>query len=269
VLPIKDYNPTRHRAWVTLFLIAACIVVYFLVEPVGRNAFVSNQQTSVADAKFTLSEAAIPKEVLRGRPLSEAEVIAQYGSASAASLCEGALQGQVVQIQPDRACYPRKNVYFALLVSMFLHGSLIHIGGNMLFLWIFGNNIEDRFGRLRYLIFYLVAGVVATGAHIVLHPSSQVPVVGASGAIAGVMGAYFVLFPNVRIRTVFIFLLIFIRDIQAKWLLLFWLASQFLLAQGSVAWTAHVGGFAFGALVALIARGRSTVTRRRPVPAGW
>jgi membrane associated rhomboid family serine protease len=261
VLPIKDYNPTRRTAWVTLGLIAACIAVYFLVEPVGRDAFVSNQQKSQADARFTLSEAAIPKEVLAGRPLTEQQVIDQYGNPTAAALCEGTLQGQFVQVQPDRACYPHKNVYFALLVSMFLHGSLLHLGGNMLFLWIFGNNIEDVFGPVRYLGFYLVAGAVATMAHVLIHPHSQVPLVGASGAIAGVMGAYLVLFPNVRIRTVFIFLLIFIRDVRAKWLLLFWLASQFLLNQGSVAWTAHVGGFIFGALVGLAARGRSGVSR--------
>jgi membrane associated rhomboid family serine protease len=265
VLPLKDYNPTRHFAFVTFGLIAICVAVYFFVEPAGRSSFVSTQQSSFQDAQFTLSRAAIPEEVVTGKPLTEAEVIQQYGTTNAAALCQGTVQGQFVNVQPDRACFPHKNVYLALLYSMFLHGSLLHIGGNMLFLWIFGNNIEDRWGGVRYLVFYLVAGTVATMAHVLIHQHSRVPLVGASGAIAGVMGAYLVLYPNVRIRTLFFFFFIFFADIRAKWLLLFWLASQFVLNQGAVAWTAHVGGFIFGSLVGLISRGGAG-DRRRPQP---
>src|SRR5438874_5622191 len=102
---------------------------------------------------------------------------------------------------------PNKNVYLAVLFSMFLHGSLLHLGGNMLFLWVFGNNIEDVRGPVRYLLFYLAAGLVAMAAHVLIDPNSAVPVVGASGAIAGVMGAYFVLYPNVPIVTAIIFII--------------------------------------------------------------
>jgi len=266
MLPLKDYNPTRRFAFVTLGLIAVSVAVYFFVEPAGRSSFVSTQQSSFQDAQFTLSRAAIPEEVVTGKPLTEAEVIDQYGTPNAAALCQGAIQGAVVRVQPARACFPHKNVYLAVLYSMFLHGSLLHIGGNMLFLWIFGNNIEDRWGGLRYLVFYLVAGIVATMAHVLIYHHSRVPVVGASGAIAGVMGAYFVLFPNVRIRTLFLFFFIFFLDVRAKWLLLLWLASQFLINQGGVAWTAHVAGFVFGSLVGLIDRG-GTAARRRAEPA--
>jgi membrane associated rhomboid family serine protease len=140
---------------------------------------------------------------------------------------------------------------------MFLHGGWLHIGGNMLFLWIFGNNIEDRMGPLPYLAFYLVSGLVAAAAHIAVQPNSTVPVIGASGAIAGVMGAYFVLFPNVPIRTLLLFFLVLIRDIPAKWLLGFWLVLQFFTSPNEgVAWVAHVGGFIFGAIVAFLLRER-------------
>ncbi len=163
--------------------------------------------------------------------------------------------------------FPDKNVYLALLYSMFLHGSLLHIGGNMLFLWIFGNNIEDRMTPVPYLAFYLVSGLVASAAHILVQPNSTIPVIGASGAVAGVMGAYLVLFPNVRIRTLFLFLLVLIRDIQAKWLLGFWFVLQFFTnPSAGVAWVAHVGGFVFGALVALFLRGRPQPAPVDPTP---
>ncbi len=137
---------------------------------------------------------------------------------------------------------------------MFLHGSLLHLGGNMLFLWVFGNNIEDEAGAFKYVVFYLIAGLVATATFVALDPTSTTPLIGASGAIAGVMGAYLVLYPNAPIVTVFIFIIPFIRQISAKWLLGFWFISQFLLSQPGVAWTAHVGGFVFGVLVGLVWR---------------
>jgi membrane associated rhomboid family serine protease len=145
---------------------------------------------------------------------------------------------------------------------MFLHGSILHIGGNMLYLWIFGNNIEDRMGSIPYLLFYLASGLVAAIAHIAVAPNSTVPVVGASGAVAGVMGAYLVLFPRVPIRTLLIFFLVLIRDIPAVWLLGFWFVLQFFTSpEAGVAWVAHVGGFLFGALVALLFRERLRPSR--------
>jgi membrane associated rhomboid family serine protease len=147
---------------------------------------------------------------------------------------------------------------------MFLHGSWLHIGGNMLFLWVFGNNIEDRMGPLPYLVFYLAAGVVATLAHVAVQPSSTVPLIGASGAVAGVMGAYLVLFPNVQIRSLLIFILVLFRDIPAKWLLGFWFVLQFFTnpAEG-VAWVAHVGGFLFGIAAGLVWRSTMPPERQR------
>ena len=149
-----------------------------------------------------------------------------------------------------------------MVTSMFIHGSLMHFIGNMLFLWVFGDNIEDTFGHIKYLLFYLVAGVLATLSHYAIDPSSQTPLVGASGAISGVMGAYLVLYPRNRIRTLLIYILITVIELRAVWLLLIWFALQAvqgLLSIGvshdvSTAFFAHIGGFVVGALTGLVVR---------------
>jgi membrane associated rhomboid family serine protease len=170
-----------------------------------------------------------------------------------------------------RCSYPQAvSPWLTLVWSMFMHGGWLHLAGNMWFLWIFGNNIEDQLGAVKYLVFYLLGGAVAALAHIYVRPSSDVPMVGASGAIAAVMGAYFVWFPRAPIKTVIFFFLLWIRDIQAKWLLLFWLGLQFVTGPGSsVAWMAHVGGFVFGALVAYLIRSvvpvRHAILKNPPV----
>jgi membrane associated rhomboid family serine protease len=248
MIPIKDYNPTSRFPIVTILLIALNVAVYFFVQPHYRPG---------DEAKFTFEHAAIPCEVVHGRPLGDDE-IRRTRSANDTQACDGAAPAA----PPD---FPNKSVYLAIIYSMFLHGSLLHIGGNMLFLWIFGNNIEDVMGSLSYIGFYLLAGLVAAAAHIAVQPNSTVPVVGASGAIAGVMGAYMVLFPNVQIRTVLIFFFLFIRDIPAKYLLGFWFLLQFFTnpAEG-VAWVAHVGGFIFGAIVGFFLR-----DRLRPRHGSW
>ena len=126
----------------------------------------------------------------------------------------------------------------------------------MLFLWVFGNNIEDHLGRFRYLVFYLFTGVVATIAHVAGDPGSTIPVIGASGAVAGVMGAYIVWFPWARVKTVAVFILV---DLRAWMVLTFWFGSQFFISPSDgVAWLAHVGGFTAGAVIALLVRTSST-----------
>jgi membrane associated rhomboid family serine protease len=128
---------------------------------------------------------------------------------------------------------------------MFLHGSLFHLLGNMLYLWIFGNNIEDFLGPFRFVLFYLVAGLGAGLAHILLHPNSKVPVIGASGAIAGVLGAYLVLYPTARVLTL---VFIWIIPVPAAFLLMIWFFGQVMNVGlgGGVAWFAHIGGFIIG-----------------------
>ena len=154
-------------------------------------------------------------------------------------------------IVPDRLHYS------SILTSMFIHGGFLHIAGNMWFLWVFGRGVEDTLGHGRYLFLYMACGFAAAFAHILLNSNSTVPTVGASGAIAGVMGAYLVKFPRAHIRTL-VFIVIFITtiDIPAAFLLLYWFAIQFFSGVGSVgysaasngdvAWFAHVGGFLAG-----------------------
>jgi membrane associated rhomboid family serine protease len=143
-----------------------------------------------------------------------------------------------------------------LFTSMFLHAGFLHIGGNMLYLWIFGNNVEDSMGRLRFIIFYLLCGCIAAYAHAVMNSSSPVPMVGASGAVSGVLGAYLLLYPRARVLTLIVFFF-YVRTIPvpAMVILLFWFLLQFmnaLAAEGSgggVAWYAHVAGFISGMLL--------------------
>ena len=143
-------------------------------------------------------------------------------------------------------------IYFTPFSSMFMHGGIMHLAGNMLYLWIFGNNIEDHVGSVKFIIFYLVSGLAAAFLFIVFSPDSEIPMVGASGAIAGVMGAYLVLYPKAKIMTL-LFLFYFIRIIRvpAVVVLGFWFVYQLFMSMasgggGGVAWLAHVGGFAFG-----------------------
>lgn len=143
--------------------------------------------------------------------------------------------------------YPVERIspLLALFVSMFLHGSLFHLLGNMLYLWIFGNNVEDFLGPVRFLLFYLVSGLGAAGTHIVTNPNSTVPMIGASGAIAGILGAYFVLYPGARVQTLVFF---WIVPIPAALILGMWFLGQILNVGlgGGVAWFAHIGGFLTG-----------------------
>jgi len=153
----------------------------------------------------------------------------------------------------------------SLFTSMFLHGGWVHLIGNMLYLWIFGDNIEDYFGVAGYVLFYFVAGIAAALTHIAFDPLSTTPTIGASGAIAGVLGAYLVLFPGARVRTL-VFLFRFIRFIELPAIVVlgFWFVLQIFsglasigdAASGGVAWFAHIGGFALGLLVGLIFRRR-------------
>jgi len=156
-------------------------------------------------------------------------------------------------------------VYLTLITAMFLHGGFVHIAGNMLFLWIFGNNIEDAMGSLRFLVFYLLRGLAAAFAQIAVGPNSDVPNIGASGAIAGVLGAYLLLFPRAEVQTL-VFLGFFVRLVRLPALLFLglWFVLQLfsgvaglgMEATGGVAWFAHIGGFIAGIVLINLFRRR-------------
>jgi membrane associated rhomboid family serine protease len=167
--------------------------------------------------------------------------------------------------------YPLLDGVGPLFTSIFLHGGPLHLLGNMWFLWIFGDNVEDDLGHFRYLLFYIVCGLLASLAHFFANPESTIPAVGASGAIAGVMGAYMVRFPTARIVTL-IWIVFFVTTIEvpAILMLFYWFALQFLsgagssgeAASGGVAWWAHVGGFVAGAVLVWVFRPRRRRARR-------
>ena len=242
MLPLRDVNPTRRAPVVTLLLIAACLAVWFLWQQ-------EPQRSATEDLAFNLEHAAIPCELVEGRPLTQQEVTAAFRvPTDDFDVCG-------IGRDDSPAAVAGKNVWLAAIASMFFHGGIMHIAGNMLYLWIFGNNIEDHLGHVRYLVFYLVGGVAATATHVALQPESVVPVVGASGAIAAVMGAYLIWFPRAPVRTIVLFGFPLLLTIQARWLLGFWLVLQFFTSPNSgVAWAAHVGGFVAGAAFGLVVR---------------
>jgi membrane associated rhomboid family serine protease len=220
VFPLRDENPTELTPLVTVALIAANVGVWLFVQNAGSGA------------RFLESlclYGAIPAEITGAVP-----------------------RGELLPLGPAAWCRSGGLTSGALFTSMFLHGGWMHLIGNMWFLWVFGNNIEDSMGHLRFIVFYLLTGLVAAGTHLVASWNSPVPMVGASGAISGVMGAYIVLYPRVRVQTL-IFLFYFVRvvSLPAFALLGLWIVIQ--LAQGAlsggsggVAFWAHVGGFVAG-----------------------
>ena len=169
----------------------------------------------------------------------------------------------------------------SIVISMFLHGSLLHIGSNMLYLWIFGDNVEDRLGHFRYVLFYFLCGFGATYAPAVFSPASRLPAIGASGAIAGVLGAYLLLWPHARVLTLIpIIFFITVRELPAVFILGLWFVLQFFSGIGSlgvrdaqdvggVAYFAHIGGFVSGMLLVFLFGGFRRPRRREPPPPWW
>jgi membrane associated rhomboid family serine protease len=214
------------------------ILVFLLLQQVGSN-----------DA-FTYAYSLVPQEITTGVDLSGVQVIRDSF-------------GNTGQIQHFDTPLP---VYFNFLSSMFMHGDIMHLLGNLLFLWIFGDNIEDRIGHLRYAIFYIVCGIAAAIAQIIMGPSSIIPMLGASGAISGVLGGYVLLFPHKRVRA---FIFRFLTEVPAYAAVGIWIVYQLVLGYmspaegGGVAYAAHIGGFFAGlALIKLFAIGRSADVRR-------
>ncbi len=245
MFPLRDLNPTRLRPYATLAFIAANIAVFFLWQPHGGD---------IEEIRFLHANALIPCELTSGEPLSFAEVQRQR--------CLDVLSGPL--------WFPDKSIEASLFVSMFLHGGLLHLGGNMWFLWVFGNNVEEAYGRVSYVLLYLAAGVIATLAFVFAHPDSTVTLIGASGAVAGVLGSYLVLFPR---ATVMSFAVIILIPVPAVLFLGLWFVAQFVTAQPGVAWEAHVAGFLVGAGLSLILRGpllrRHAALHRTAPPPLW
>ncbi|NWF51976.1 MAG: rhomboid family intramembrane serine protease [Nitrospirae bacterium] len=163
----------------------------------------------------------------------------------------GAIPQYILTFEKSQPIHPALTVF----TSMFMHGGLFHLGGNMLYLWIFGNNIEDKLGHLRFIFFYIFCGIIAAYSHAILDPHSLTPMIGASGAVSGILGAYLLLFPGAGVYTI-IFLGFFVQIVKIPALIIigFWAIVQFLngllstgvVKEGGVAWFAHIGGFLIG-----------------------
>ena len=232
MFPIRDLNPSRLLPAVTFVLIAVNVIVFFGWTPLADPG---------KGQAFMYERAAIACEVRLGRPLTFPEI-----------------RGDDCLAQPSgQAVFPEKRPTLSLVVSMFLHGGIAHLLGNMWFLYLFGNNVEEAFGHVRYLAMYLVAGLVAAFAFVFARPDSTVPLVGASGAIAGVLGAYVVLYPR---HTVLAFAFLSVIPVPSVLFLGLWFLGQFFVGDVGAAWESHVGGFVFGA--ALTALVRAPLLRR-------
>lgn len=238
VFPLYDDNSDRTTTPVVNYvLIAINILVFVFLQQLGNND------------RFTYAFSTVPQEIVTGRDIRTDDRVR-----------EDAVTGQRLLI-PGLQRTPF-SVYLTLIISMFMHGGLAHIAGNMLFLWIFGDNVEDRMGHLRYLVYYLVCGVLASLAHVLstvmfsTDPGSLlIPSLGASGAISGVLGGYIVLYPHRRVTAI---VFRFLTDVPAYVAIGIWFAFQLISGlgmfgggsqQGGVAYAAHIGGFVAGLLL--------------------
>jgi membrane associated rhomboid family serine protease len=254
-LPYHDENPTQRLPWVTLLLIAINIWCYVGVfrkteedieRTLFRYGFVPLRLTQAFTGKPVLVDSRYLPAAVSADLEREARV-AWMGAGDSVLL----MSSSFVRLDP----VPLFSVLWSMLTCMFLHGGLGHLVGNMWFFWLFGNNVEDRFGPLRFVIFYLAGGLVATLAHYVFNPLSPVPTVGASGAISAIMGAYLLIWPWARVWCVLFLGFFFTRVALPAWILIvFWFMEQILGVLGSiagtgiggVAWWAHLGGFVSG-----------------------
>ncbi|MDP9407941.1 MAG: rhomboid family intramembrane serine protease [Actinomycetota bacterium] len=244
LLPIHDDNPTRRRPWVTYALIAVNVVVFFAspLSPVALMAPGSSLAQACEVEAFLDEWAAVPAEVVEGEP------------------APAVVTGQPVQPDGCAVAEPtyEKSPELSVLTAMFLHGGIAHLAGNMLFLFVFGNNVEDRLGRLRFLLYYLATGYAATYAFAIAFADSTENLVGASGAVAGVLGGYLLLFPRARVLSLVTFLLFLPLRLPAWVVLGSWFLLQYLYASGAglvadaqVAYLAHVAGFLAGVVLVL------------------
>jgi membrane associated rhomboid family serine protease len=271
VLPLKDNIPTARFPILTVLLIALNVIVFgweFTLSQDAGSASGEPGRLGASEYDVELIElGAIPYRITHP---GEECALGVVGKERADIVCEGTAEYREAQAQTPGGVAPHKEApwWVTIFSSMFLHGGILHLAGNMLFLWVFGNNIEDSMGRIVFIPFYLLAGIVAVYAQALLDTGATIPTVGASGAVSGVLGAYALLHPRARVLTlIFIIFFVTLVEIPAMIMLGAWFILQFLPAvgqlalpdvsgqTGGVAYFAHVGGFVVGlALIKLLAR---------------
>jgi membrane associated rhomboid family serine protease len=229
MFPLKDDNPTSSFPYITIAFIIINVVIFVLQVVYESNG-----------THFTAQFAVIPLRFTSDIPLGL-----------------------------DRITTFKLNPYLTLISYAFMHGGVLHLAFNMLFLWIFGNNIEDALGRIKFIFFYIACGVVAATLHIVMNLDSPAQMVGASGSIAGILGAYLILYPHANIHSLFVFFFIVrIIKVPAVFFIGFWFFIQIMSVtqgtEGSVAWYAHIGGFISGVTLIMVFKSKIWKKKKRP-----
>ncbi|MDA7547812.1 rhomboid family intramembrane serine protease [Acidimicrobiia bacterium] len=223
MIPISDINPAENTPYITRFFIFFTIAVYILLQP----------KNSTDLFNFFYEFSAIPCEIQKGVPLSANQFYSND-----------------CMVTIDNIIFANKNLMLSLITANFLHANLLHLVGNLWSFWIFGNNIEDKLGNLKFIIFLMFAAGGSIGTHIFLNYSDLNPIVGASGIVSALMGAYLYRFPNAKLLVLVPFGIIFPTTIKAKYFMAFWFASQVLISlqNNNISWEAHIGGFFVGYL---------------------
>ena len=224
MIPISDINPAENIPIISrIFIITTALIFLFLIP-----------KDNVEQFTFFYQYAAIPCEIFNNSPLS----MSQFYSNNCLT-------------DPDVLIFETKNITFSLFFSLFLHANFLHVLGNLWSFWIFGNNIEDKLGKFRFCIFLFVTGSLSILSHVLLNAYNINPIVGSSGIVSALMGAYLYLFPNARLLVLVPFGVFFPTTLKAKYFMLFWLISQLFIAvqSNNISWEAHIGGFIFGYLL--------------------
>jgi len=268
LLPLRDNLPTDRFPVVTAVLIAINVVVFAWMLTLGDSDYAGPELLELGineSDQASIEYGAIPYRLTHpGEDCGAGAVPTGGGDAHVAVVCEGTEDYEEALSLAEQGVAPLAPLadapwWVTVFTSMFMHAGLLHVAGNMLFLWVFGNNVEDSMGRPKFLAFYLLSGIAAVYAQTLLDPDATVPTIGASGAVAGILGGYILLHPRARVLTlVFIFFFVTFVEIPAMVMLGIWFVLQLLPAVGQfatteiasdgggIAYLAHVGGFAFG-----------------------
>lgn len=224
MIPISDINPARNTPVISRIFMFVTVGVFILIQP----------KNQIELFNFFYQYSAIPCELVKFSPISE-----------------GQFYNNNCFYTQTNSIFPNKNIILSMVFANFFHANFIHILGNLWSFWIFGNNVEDKLGKSKFTIFLIFIGIISIGVHTFLNQESLTPIVGASGIVSGLMGAYVFMFPNARLLVLVPFGFLFPTTIKAKFFMIFWFISQIFIAIGdqNISWEAHIGGFIFGYLL--------------------
>ena len=229
MIPISDINPAENIPIISRIFIILSTLIFVFVQPKNNNELFN----------YFYKFAAIPCELMNNLPLAANQ-----------------FYNNNCILDPDIFIFPEKNILLSIFISLFLHANFLHILGNLWSFWIFGNNVEDKLGKIRFILFLIISGLISVVAHSLLNPVNINPIVGSSGIVSALMGAYLYLFPNAKLLVLVPFGVFFPTTIKAKFFMIFWLLSQFIIAiqSNNISWEAHISGFIFGYFLLRILR---------------